>query len=440
MAYDNGYQKFAPAPQYRDVGFLILWILHLFVVFAFLIYGGIASMKDDDSKTKGGDDENIILTSDNAFPIFGTLAITAGIGLLFALVWLSIARAFPKQLIYVSVGFVCAWAFGIAFYLFAIGSLVGGIIFLFFAGLQAVLFWMWRNRIPFAATMLRTIVNLTRLYPATVAISIASMFAQLVWSIIWLLALILPLKLFPGLAWPVFIFMLLSYYWTSQVIKNVVHVTTAGTFSTWYFLSGPQMPTNPTAGAFKRATTWSLGSICFGSLLVAAIKTLRSIVRSFRNDHFGFLAYIVDCILSCFDWLLQYFNHYAFVSVAVYGMSYWEAAKNTFQLLERSGVAAIINDNIIGAVLTMGCIIGGFVCAVAGGIIAALWVEKDWLFVAIVAFFIGFSLLVQALEVIDSGVATIFVCFAEDPAALHRTDPVLYEKFVSTYGGVISLV
>ncbi len=67
------YEKFAPNPQYRDVAFLILWVLHLFVVFAFLIYGGIAYTKDDNSNNKGGDDDNIIITSDNALPIFGVL-------------------------------------------------------------------------------------------------------------------------------------------------------------------------------------------------------------------------------------------------------------------------------------------------------------------------------------------------------------------------------
>ncbi len=67
------YEKFTPNPQYRDVAFLILWVLHLFVVFAFLIYGGIAYAKDDNSNSKGGDDDNIIITSDNALPIFGVL-------------------------------------------------------------------------------------------------------------------------------------------------------------------------------------------------------------------------------------------------------------------------------------------------------------------------------------------------------------------------------
>jgi hypothetical protein len=41
----------------------------------------------------------------------------------------------------------------------------------------------------------------------------------------------------------------------------------------------------------------------------------------------------------------------------------------------------------------------------------------------------------QIMESVESGVATIFVAFAEDPLALQRNDPNLYNLFISTYGG-----
>jgi hypothetical protein len=43
------------------------------------------------------------------------------------------------------------------------------------------------------------------------------------------------------------------------------------------------MPRNPTAAAAKRALTTSFGSICFGSLIVAVIQTVRTILRSLRS-------------------------------------------------------------------------------------------------------------------------------------------------------------
>jgi len=70
---------------------------------------------------------------------------------------------------------------------------------------------------------------------------------------------------------------------TTTVIKNVVHVTGAGVFASWYFLHGTVgVPPNPTLGSLKRATTTSFGSICFGSLIVAALQTLQAVCRSIR--------------------------------------------------------------------------------------------------------------------------------------------------------------
>jgi hypothetical protein len=38
------------------------------------------------------------------------------------------------------------------------------------------------------------------------------------------------------------------------------------------------------------------------------------------------------------------------------------------------------------------------------------------------------------MEVVESGVCTLFVSFAMDPEALRRNDPHLHQKFLDTYG------
>jgi hypothetical protein len=41
-------------------------------------------------------------------------------------------------------------------------------------------------------------------------------------------------------------------------------------------------------------------------------------------------------------------------------------------------------------------------------------------------------------EVITSGVATVFVCLAEDPYALQRTQPELFQKIAEVYPQVLT--
>jgi len=51
-------------------------------------------------------------------------------------------------------------------------------------------------------------------------------------------------------------------------------------------------------------------------------------------------------------------------------------------------------------------------------------------------FAIGFILLILAMQCLDSAVATIFVCFAEDKETLRATQPELYQLLMDTYYNV----
>ena len=84
------------------------------------------------------------------------------------------------------------------------------------------------------------------------------------------------------------IFCLLSLFWTVQVVKNVVHVTCAGTAASWYFQTADA---RPAMASLKRACTTSLGSVCLGSLFVALLRAVRigpgRIVTLYdRSSHF----------------------------------------------------------------------------------------------------------------------------------------------------------
>ena len=98
----------------------------------------------------------------------------------------------------------------------------------------------------------------------------------------------------------------------------------SGLFATVYFMGTTDQSQrfkvtvpvkNPTAKAAKRALTTSFGSICYGSLIIALIQTLRAIIRnaaeqarSEGNLFALFCLYCLDCILSIIESLAEYFN------------------------------------------------------------------------------------------------------------------------------------
>ena len=77
--------------------------------------------------------------------------------------------------------------------------------------------------------------------------------------------------------------------------------------------------------SFVRATTYSFGSICFGSLLVAivqALRTLLDIARSQDDDGCNILVCLLQCILGCIEGIIEELNKWAYVYVGLYGYRY----------------------------------------------------------------------------------------------------------------------
>lgn len=156
--------------------------------------------------------------------------------------------------------------------------------------------------------MLATITTVSKSYPATFVVSLAGLFVQLVYSIYFAVTLAGVYQMYYGTDNMVLLRVLtvvcyFSFFFTSQVITNIVHVTISGVFATYYYMAGsPQgMTSSPTIASLKRACTTSLGSICFGSLIIAIIQTLRTIANMFRGDSDGIMAFVaclIDCLLG----------------------------------------------------------------------------------------------------------------------------------------------
>jgi len=116
----------------------------------------------------------------------------------------------------------------------------------------------------------------------------------------------------------------------------------------------------------------------------------------------------------------------------MFGKSYCDSAKDTWRLIKDRGVEAIINDNLIGNVLAMGAIFIGALCALVGFVYIKLFIKvmdgSLTLILVLICFFLGLMMTIVVTDAIDSGVTTTFVALAEDPNALRRTKPELFER------------
>jgi len=217
-----------------------------------------------------------------------------------------------------------------------------------------------------------------------------------------------------------------------DVLANVAHVTTCGVTAVWWF--NKDAMANATWNSYRYATTKGLGSICFGSLLVSIVQTIRAIVKS-QSRGYSCIACICKLCLACLEWILRYFTAYVFVQVAIYGVGFWDAAKNTYQLFSSKGIDAIINDDLSRMVLVTGALVGGIICGITGGFMGYglfLVYTSDVAVItavifAIVGLYIGYFFTLEFMFAVGSAIKAIFVCWAEDPQALSRTHPVCYQ-------------
>ncbi|KAF9578228.1 putative choline transporter, neither null mutation nor overexpression affects choline transport [Lunasporangiospora selenospora] len=305
--------------------------------------------------------------------------------------------------------------------------------------------------------MLRTVTAISKQYPATFALAFLGLFVQTAYSVYFMSVISGCYEMYydratqttPAKLKALIVFLFFSFYWVSQVITNIVHVAVSGLFATYYFMAGSPrgMGNSPTCASFKRACTTSIGSICFGSLIIAVIQTMRALAQMLRSDTdngcMAFLACIMECILGCIQGLAEYVNKYAFTQVAIYGKPFIPAAKDTWTILKDRGIVQLINDNLIGNVWAMGAIMGGVLSGL-GSYLYLYFVNPafnrggDFTYVIVtMAFVMGLQMIFTVGSVIDSGVATTFVCLAEDPAALARTKPDLFERIRETWPAVV---
>jgi hypothetical protein len=345
--------------------------LRQFMLFflGFAAVSGIAIYGYTQANPRGG------ISGNNSFALGSStivlFAIVLAVAVVFSWAYVWLARMFPKAFIWVTGILNIVFALATAIYMLYNKYWSGGIVFLIFGLFLAFCFYTWIPRIPFSALMLTTAIDVSKNYGHVYMVSwlgglTGAAFAA--WYAVTLVAVYNrwePSDANPncrnsscssGTVTGLIVFITFTMYWISEVLKNIIHVTISGVYGSWYFCVN-NFPGGATRGALKRAMTYSFGSICFGSLIVAIINFLRhmcSVARSQAAADGDMISYILFCILGCLisllDWAVTLFNRYAFSHIALYGKAYIPAAKDTWSMIKDRGIDALVNVRILAPI------------------------------------------------------------------------------------------
>ena len=320
-----------------------------------------------------------------------------------------------------------------------VGSIGSGLMFLLLTGFMAYYTCRVWDRIPFAASNLVTAVTAVRANMGLALYAYLSVLLVALWSVWWSIGTLATLYVTNGCqangecqsevnGGIVFLF-LLSFYWTMQVIANVVHCTTAGTVGTWWFT--PEEANGCCSKAVRdsyiRSLTYSFGSICLASLVVAIVQAIREIVHSLRENGDSFIACIAECLIACIESLVELFNRFALVYCAVHGQNFLQAARSVMDLFRARGWTAIITDLLVDTVLFMVSLGVGLLVGILALIIAATMRSTATTLAAafVIGFIVGYAICTTLFSVVSSAVNTVIVCYAEAPSEFQQNHPQL---------------
>ncbi|KAJ5588248.1 hypothetical protein N7537_010926 [Penicillium hordei] len=450
-------------PKWND-----LWA-GLLLIAVFLGYAAVSGLTIHKYATNKGFNGGGIYDSANDFSLdTNTLVLfvfVLVVALVLSFLYFMGARHFTKTFIWATGILNIVFALATGIYYIARKQYGGGIVFLLFGVFAIVCFISWIPRIPFTAFMLQTAMDVARGYGHIFLVSaiggiVTVAFAA--WFSVTMVSIYVAYEPDSTGTNPscanggcsrakvigLVVYATFAMYWVSEWIKNTVHTTVAGVYGSWYFFSKSAggMPKGSTRGAFRRATTYSFGSISFGSLIIAFINMLRQACSIAQRHEAGegnivgsIAIWVLGCFISLLDWLVTLFNRYAFCHIALYGKSYIPAAKDTWKMMRDRGIDALVQDCLMGPVLTMGSTFVAYVCA----LLAYLYLQftnpaynRDGNFTAVImafAFLIGLQICQVFMTPIGSGVETIFVAMAWDPQVMINDHPDIYHKLVQLY-------
>ncbi|CAK4160068.1 unnamed protein product [Aphanomyces euteiches] len=402
----------ADANAWKDVPFAVLFGAHVIAIIVVMIvlglplltaFNGLSVTEYDSSDMK-----TIVAFS-------GCMAVVASL-VAYALV--NVVVAYAKDVI--TIVLWTNFTLCIVFAAVAIAAKVAilAAIFILCALLNLCYNRMVRSRIPFAAANLHVAAAAVKEHWSIFPLAFIIMAFQVVWIFIWCVALIgVVVKLQDSTENPK----------GNTVIKNVLHTTVAGVVATWWTAGDSR---EVIKGSFRRAMTTSFGSICLGSLIVAILRTLESIANSSKKD--GSVAgCIAECILSFMRSIVEYFNRWAFIYVAMYGFRFTQAGKCASGLFKQRGLSAVVNDDLVGQTLAFVSLICGLICGILGLVYSYIdpkhtsFTSAEVLF-PIIGLAFGIGVTVIPLGVIDSAVAT-------DPASFGRTHAALHNDMVAAW-------
>lgn len=403
---------------YRNPLSLVLLILHILAALAGIGFFGFKGIQA--ALRKGNERFHI----ENWYP---QLVAAAGVGCIFSCVWQRVFIWRPVEMIRGALYTSPALSFIASLLLVSTSqsACVGlGTILLLFSISQA-LYSCWINsRIKYTSKLLPKALSQTKKYPELIRPSYWVIFIAFIWICFWILGVVGAIsQKYAALSVMAFI---LSLGWVMEVLRNIVHVTTARVLALFY-LRGMQSNVH---FSFQRALTTSLGSISLGSVLVPFLEVLQVLGRAMNmvegEDEFCFSC--AHCYLRLMEYVFRFANNWAFVQVATYGKGFVKAAQDTWALFQAASLEPVISQDLTSSLCVLSGVASGSLCMIVAGCWTFATHKNLTATVSLLSFIIGYFMTRITMAVPQACVCAYYVCYAENPQNREFEDNIISDR------------
>uniref|UniRef100_A0A4Y0AQQ0 Choline transporter-like protein n=1 Tax=Anopheles funestus TaxID=62324 RepID=A0A4Y0AQQ0_ANOFN len=235
----------------------------------------------------------------------------------------------------------------------------------------------------------------------------------------------------------------IGFFWCICFVSAFSEMVLAFTFATWYWTrQKSRLPFFVLTRGVTRTILYHLGTLAFGSLIIAICKIIRAFLEYLDHKlkrYDNGVTRAILCCCRCFFWCLESFlkflNTNAYIMCAIYGKNFCSSAKDAFSLLTRNVLRVIALDKVTGFLFFLSKLL------LASGMAAITYTYFDsdlpktplnFPFVPAVFVFIGTYIIASIFfSVYSVAVDTLFLCFLED---IERNDGSAERPFVMSKG------
>ena len=174
-------------------------------------------------------------------------------------------------------------------------------------------------------------------------------------------------------------FVIFMLFWLMAFSVALNQMTLAGIFGEWFFTRSDKsktikkLPFMTLFVSFTRAIVYHLGTLAFGSLIIAIIKMLRvfleyidSKVKNSNNQTAMYAMKCLKCCLWCLEKFVKFLNRRVFIITATYSLNFCSAAKRAVQLITNNILRVMVLNKLTDFVLFISNLCITFLMAVLG--------------------------------------------------------------------------